>query len=889
MLLSGLAYSVQAEEACRFSYPGFPEDLNDSQVIVPEEVVAMSDFIPVGTPTEIIEQFIGGTPSIVFIIDNSSSMFGENDGDGARFTVTGALIDTICRVNPKAQIGLVIFGTTLYCEPDDDQLFETCPSPEVSGAYIPLLTLDNTYQSTLAGNATGYEILKYYLRTKVMFVDMVVLEYQPFGALNNSQTNIYSGFEAAKHAMLSSPYPKKDHYIVFFSDGEATAGGAMQDEYIKGTDVPTTFTVFFTPLGQAPQSLLNMTQNIKTNGYSTSNYLTNLWAIEAGHDALLKLLMDNAIGQIINKIITAEPLTITINGIDPVTGWNDTGFTFDKLFPLTGETTPFTFEIGYTVFKDSIAANGDTIQVSIGDTTHNVNFDVVIQDGAVVSDKLTIECWDRTLAFYYNDAPVSLVDETMNTLEIRFTEREVETLYGYTDVSVIITHSEGNAEDVEKYTLENKGTWFSISFTRQIAGPNPGDGILQHQALDSIIAIFRNPELPLDTLRVAVPFKLSGAVMMQQATYFDNDAEGFVDSIFIGMSGSKIEENLDELVSMIALPGHRDFKVTDYRFVYDGIALNVTEGASLPQTYVTREDFLLVTDTLFLQNGGWLLPTSDTIRIIDSVAPIIISASLIDSVVTIINGTSDSLTDLGTDILTVIFSETVEEMAEERPFKYYSNGDEKEFSAKLKLLRQNANMGRFSVEDLYGVSSIVDQDSIWINWALAGNVYDAFGNEQDNPVNIRRNIDVEVVTVVKKGPYSLLLKSTLLVPDKGIILPDYITDHPDILQALKGIQKDKDGNYIGIMVISLDADIPENIPDDERFSAKLILCDPVGNVLLGPKAMVYIEETKSRIYLWDGRNNNGRLVGTGAYIAVVKIEYKLKPDEVLQKVVGVKR
>ena len=70
-ILTGGAVS---EEACKFSYLGFPEDLNDSQVIVPEDVVAMSDFIPVGTPTEIVEQFIGGTPSIVFIIDNSSSM-----------------------------------------------------------------------------------------------------------------------------------------------------------------------------------------------------------------------------------------------------------------------------------------------------------------------------------------------------------------------------------------------------------------------------------------------------------------------------------------------------------------------------------------------------------------------------------------------------------------------------------------------------------------------------------------------------------------------------------------------------------------------------------------------------------------------------------------------
>ncbi len=899
LFLSGIVHSVQADEACKFSYLGFPEDLNDSQVVVPEDVVAMSDFIPVGTPTEIIEQFIGGTPSIVFILDNSSSMFSDMDPDGARFSVTEALVDTILTINPKAQIGLVVFGTTLYFEPGDDVLFKTCPAPDVSGGYIPLLTLNETYQSTLAGNKTGYEILKYYLRTKIMFVNMVCLEYQPFGALNNSSTNIYAGFEAAKDGMLASPYPKKDHYIVFFSDGEATAGGANQNAFIAGTNVPTTFTVFFTPQGQAPQSLLDMTQNIKTNGYSNSNYLTNLWAIEAGHDALLKLLMDNAIGQIINHVFTAEPITITINGIDPVTGWNDTGFTFDDLFPLTGETTDFTFEIGYTVFKDSITANGDTVQIEIGDTTHNVNFDVVIQDGAVVSDKLNIECWDRVLAFYYNGSPVTLVDETMNSLEVRFTESMIDVWYGYEDVSAVVTHAQGTTLDVETFDLEDKGTYFSYTFVRKIASPNSGDGILQHQAADSIIAIFRNPKLPLDTLRIAVPFRLSGAVMMQNAIYFDNDAEGFVDSIFIGLSGTKIEENLDELVDVITLPGHRNFEVTDYSYVNDGIALNVTERATLPQTYVTWEDFLLITDTLFLQNGGWLLPTLDTIRIIDSIAPIIMKASLIDSIVTIMSGQNDSLTGLGTDELTVIFSETVEALTEERPFKYYSNGEAKEFSAKLSLLSQNANMGRFKVDALYGVNSIVDQDSIWVNWALADNVYDAIGNEQDNPQNIRRPIEVTVVNVLIKGPYELVLKATQLDPDEGLALPDYFTGNPDIMEMLEYVSVEGDGDYQGIMIIMLEPDVLENAPEDQGYAATLSLYDGVGNTILRDEDMAYVKKIKSLVYLWDGRNMQGRYVGPGGYLAYTtidylngssrQVDYQKKNDEVRKLVVGVRK
>lgn len=114
-----------AEEACKFSYLGFPEDLHDSSVVVPEDVVAMSEFVPVGTPTQIIEQFVNGSiPSIFFIIDNSSSMNTQyndmmtaNDLLGARFTVTDALIDTLFKKCPKAQIGVAVFGSTLFLIP----------------------------------------------------------------------------------------------------------------------------------------------------------------------------------------------------------------------------------------------------------------------------------------------------------------------------------------------------------------------------------------------------------------------------------------------------------------------------------------------------------------------------------------------------------------------------------------------------------------------------------------------------------------------------------------------------------------------------------------------------------------------------------------------------
>jgi hypothetical protein len=97
----------------------------------------------------------------------------------------------------------------------------------------------------------------------------------------------------------------------------------------------------------------------------------------------------------------------------------------------------------------------------------------------------------------------------MKDVEIRFSFDPGEAKYYYTNVTVELTNKNGSSKDIEQLTLVNNNLVFSKSFPQEIKQANPGDGILQHGAEDSIIAIFRNPELPLDTLRAAVPFKVS--------------------------------------------------------------------------------------------------------------------------------------------------------------------------------------------------------------------------------------------------------------------------------------------------------------------------------------------------------------------------------------------
>jgi len=54
-------------------------------------------------------------------------------------TVTSALLDTLNKNYPGVEVGLSIFGSTLFFDPSDKPYFVACPGQQ--GAYVPLLQL----------------------------------------------------------------------------------------------------------------------------------------------------------------------------------------------------------------------------------------------------------------------------------------------------------------------------------------------------------------------------------------------------------------------------------------------------------------------------------------------------------------------------------------------------------------------------------------------------------------------------------------------------------------------------------------------------------------------------------------------------------------------------
>ncbi|MBN1983644.1 MAG: VWA domain-containing protein [Chitinivibrionales bacterium] len=527
-----------AEEACKFSYKGKPEDLIGKTVSVPDKIVALSDFIYAQSTTS--SNSAHTTPSIFFVIDNSGSMYQPQSNNGGklpsdrwgnRYTVTSAVLDTIYKRSPNAEVGVAAFNRSLYFNPIHPTIkrFATLTTPNNGGAYVELLVLDSVYQPE---NLSGYKILKEILKTDtVPFIDLpshtyLSLALPPYD--DYASTNINIGFEAARQAFSTSKYLKNNQYILFFSDGEATEpnNDSKNDYVTKVTNIPTTYTVFFTSDSSGLPNLNQMTQNIQNNGYSSSNPRSHLWRYQnTSMETLLDFVMKNVILNMFENVVT-YPINATINGINPVGPWSNGGFQYADLFALTGVNTTFQYQMNYRRVRDSITASGDTVKVS-KDTAFKVDYSVTVDPKAKLSDTFAVHCWDRSLKFFENEKEITSASELIRQMQIRFYEQKIDMLYGYKEATVEIKTIAGPQTDKEIFQLTKGSGFFIHQFPMDYLPQGTvtvGDGRLQmvHET-DSIVATFRNPKLPLDTLRYAIPFKLVVTLDSLRLHVYPND------------------------------------------------------------------------------------------------------------------------------------------------------------------------------------------------------------------------------------------------------------------------------------------------------------------------------------------------------------------------------
>lgn len=517
-----LVGALQAAQVCDLTLTACPKALPAGTLTVPMDVISLDARVPVCQESGVITSQV--QPSIVFIIDNSGSMsMGDYDDDQetdpteARFSVVASLLEEINAAHPGTEVGLVAFSRRLQFDHRDNAFFKTAFPTDTSqhDSYAPLTALNKVFPNGRTGLDTLRSLLQHDTDGNMTYATKLPasrgsndnLVQQTGGRLSmRPGTDITLGFEAAKLAMADSKSPKANQFFVFLSDG--APGGvdsgrtAMQNDFERGTNTPTTFTVYFTRgNGSAPAAIRTMTTNIQNNGYSTSNPQSAAYSVGAPATELQNLLRTSVLNRILTVPTAGKSVELTVDGKIQTTanrGPDSSSFVFSSSTPLSAGLTQIQFKYSHS-FRDTTvtpAVMRDTL----------VTYTLAVQRGATASlpASVTKTCREQAaLNLFSGGQMLNSVTANQANLEVRVTPSTGQTC---TNCSVQISPS-GTA-DRETLPLTGQAGYASGSFVRvESLTPAAGDGKLQHVASDSLIFLWTNPANPLDVVRRSFPYQ----------------------------------------------------------------------------------------------------------------------------------------------------------------------------------------------------------------------------------------------------------------------------------------------------------------------------------------------------------------------------------------------
>jgi hypothetical protein len=509
-ILSMAVAAGAADQVCSVALQACPKTLEGTTIQVPEDAVWLDPRLPFCT--EQVQVQTGGTmppPSIVFIIDNSGSMNG-NDPNEQRFTVTRNLLDSMYKAAPATKVGIVVFSRRLNYDHRDNAFFKQADlgDPNQHDSYIPLTALNANI-----GGRLGIDTLKALLgftgsgelNHATTFPATRVSSNSGWPAENvRDGTDITLGFLAAKQALIGDNNAKDNQYFIFLSDGEPTGvdvirQGTMMD-WVQGVNVPTTFTVFFTNSSTPPGNVQTMNTNIRNNGYSASNPKSNTWAINLQASQLLPLLSSSVLNPIFaNKPATPASASLVSGATTASTTTLGSGhFVFPGKVPLAAGQTSVALTYNYTYVDSGITK------------THTATYNVRIQrvpNATPVAAQAKIECQEGDIQLVHEGKVLNLVTADHENLDVRLILPGGETC---TNCTVVVEpHANRAGKDRETVALiPAGGSTFGGKFSREATnvGATANDGKLTHLVADSIVVIWTNPANPLHVIRKAFPY-----------------------------------------------------------------------------------------------------------------------------------------------------------------------------------------------------------------------------------------------------------------------------------------------------------------------------------------------------------------------------------------------
>lgn len=211
------------------------------------------------------------------------------------------------------------------------------------------------------------------------------------------------------------------------------------------------------------------------------------------------------------------------------------------------------------------------------------------------------------------------------------------------------------------------------------------------------------------------------------ASYHDKNADGWIDEVYVNLSKNISDEFLSTVVQSLNLSSNRNILINSSSYQNGIIKLLVNETGIVPNT-ATDLDVISINDSVILSNE--LILTPCTVSVSDSLAPVVLSASLIDSVK---SGAYDNLL--------IKFSEEALDIGGESCLNFYNKSTLQKFNEELELISVNNNNVEYRIMD----SDIEDGDSVNINNNSSLVIKDVVNNLQTASDNIKVKINVTLI------------------------------------------------------------------------------------------------------------------------------------------------
>jgi hypothetical protein len=186
------------------------------------------------------------------------------------------------------------------------------------------------------------------------------------------------------------------------------------------------------------------------------------------------------------------------------------------------------------------------------------------------------------------------------------------------------------------------------------------------------------------------------------------------------------------------------------------------------------------------------------------------------------------------------------------------------------VLDETAEEGARHVFNVIETTSDLDQilkgDSVWIS--DSGNIADEELNMQANPRNRRVELAIKVPPV---NLISLAINSPFGGETGGSA-----AETGQIQNTIKWVKEVYERAGIsrpeesGPVIIAR----PDNgrTPRWLRLSGTVSVYDVVKNMLADREPMAFDPDKKALVYMWNGRNRNGKRVASGTYVALMSVE-----------------